>query len=290
MITSNESLFEAEYKDFLKVRREWLELVFAHAVYTDKNGQGEDCRPVAILTDKRTLNKAEELLHKWQQFADLAESKRASGISSAPSPLYLPVPAILKGAKRFSIGSFEATSTKNYYREEILRKIDKRLNILLKAPKKDTFTITDLEMDKVVIGNYAEGTRFRYRIAGYRDTMIDLSFSPEHNKYSVDERYRVGTHGVIIDGNEMDTPTAYQINNGEKLVYNSHYAMISPVRCSLFAGGSLYLISDIEKAKTLRKEISRNNCNESAKATSRRKTAERAAQRASEKAGKKKGQ
>jgi len=286
MITSDESLFEAKYKDFLKLRREWLELVFQHAVYTDKNVQGEDCRPVALLTDKKILNKAERMQQQWQQFADLAESKRASGISSAPSPLYLPVPAILKGARRFTIGSFEATTTKNYYREEILRKIDKRLNLLLKAPTKDTFTITDLEMDKKVIGGYPEGTRFRYRMTGYRDTMLDLSFAPERDKYSVDERYRVGTHGVIVDGSSMDSPTAYQVNSGEKLVYNSHYAMISPVRCSLFAGGSLYLISDIEKAKKLRKEISRNSCNESAKAASRRKTAERAAQRAEKKKGK----
>ncbi|EKN4689599.1 hypothetical protein [Yersinia ruckeri] len=286
MITSNESLFEEKYKDFLKVRRAWLQLVFQHAVYTDKNIQGEDCRPVAILTDKQILNKAERLLQEWQQFADLAESKRSSGISSAPSPLYLPVPAILKGARRFTIGSFDATTTKNYYREEILRKIDKRLSMLLKAPTKDTYTITDLEMDKKVIGGYPEGTRFRHRITGYRDTMLDMSFSTEPNKYSVDERYRVGTHGVIVDGNSMDAPNAYQINNGEKMIYSSHYAMISPVRCSLFAGGSLYLISDIEHAKKLRTEISRKNCNESAKAASRRKTAERAAQRAQEKATK----
>ncbi|MBD2812626.1 hypothetical protein ID853_17535 [Xenorhabdus sp. Vera] len=150
----NDSIFEEKYKDFLKVRSEWMKIVFKHAVYTDINTQGEACRPVALLTDNTVLAQAESLLLVWNQFAALAEQKRATGLSSISSQIYLPVPAILSNMRSFTIGAFESTTTLNFVREEILRKIDKKLNQLYKAINKDHFTITDLEQNKILIGRY----------------------------------------------------------------------------------------------------------------------------------------
>ncbi|MBD2780833.1 hypothetical protein ID852_03480 [Xenorhabdus sp. 42] len=256
----NDSIFEEKYKDFLKVRSEWLKLVFKHAVYTDLNTQGEACRPVALLTDATELNMAESLLLAWSQFVELAEHKRSAGLSSISSQLYLPVPAVLSNVDNFTIGAFESTTTLNFVREEILRKIDKKLNQLYKAKNKDHFTITDLEQDKILIGRYPEGTRFRRRTTGYQDVILDT--------YTADseERHRVGMHGVIIDGRSLTQPDGYNINSGDKYTaYNSCYDMISPVRCSLFAGSSLYLIDDIDSAKSARNHVSQKKSRENQK-------------------------
>ncbi|MDE9494602.1 hypothetical protein KKJ09_13660 [Xenorhabdus bovienii] len=258
----SDRIFEEKYKDFLKVRKEWLDIVFKHAVYIDINAQGAACRPVAILTDQEKLSKAEELIRVWQQFTEFAEHKRAAGLSPISSQIYFPVPTILNNVNSFLIGSFEATTTTNFVREDILRKIDKKLNQLYKAKNKDSFTITDLEQDKAIIGSYPAGTMFRRRISGYNDIMLDVSKNtgrkpkrPGRSKHPKDDRYRVGTYGVIIEGNNLNAPDAYDINDGDKLTYNSCYDVISPVRCSLFAGSSLYLISDVERIKEARKTI-----------------------------------
>ncbi|MDE1486953.1 hypothetical protein KKI90_11325 [Xenorhabdus bovienii] len=258
----SDRIFEEKYKDFLKVRKEWLDIVFKHAVYIDINAQGAACRPVAILTDQEKLSKAEELIRAWQQFTEFAEHKRTAGLSPISSQIYCPVPTILNNVNSFLIGSFEATTTTNFVREDILRKIDKKLNQLHKAKNKDSFTITDLEQDKAIIGSYPAGTMFRRRISGYHDIMLDVSKNtgrkpkrPQRSKHPKDDRYRVGTYGVIIEGNSLNAPDAYDINDGDKLTYNSCYDMISPVRCSLFAGSSLYLISDVERIKEARKTI-----------------------------------
>ncbi|CDL83648.1 hypothetical protein [Xenorhabdus szentirmaii] len=257
----NDSIFEEKYKDFLTVRREWLKLVFKHAVYTDINTQGAACRPVALLTDSTELAQADALLLAWHQFAELAEHKRAAGLSPASSQLYLPMPAILSQMNSFTIGAFESTTTLNFVREEILRKIDKKLNQLYKSKHTDLFAITNLEQDKILIGHYPAGTRFRRRTTGYKDVIVDTC---EHD--TNETRYRVGTHGVIIDGRRLSQPDAYDINTGDKYTdYNSCYDLISPVRCSLFAGSSLYLIDDIERAKAARTVVSQKRASESRK-------------------------
>ncbi|KMJ46679.1 hypothetical protein AB204_02335 [Xenorhabdus khoisanae] len=255
----SDSIFEAKYKEFLKVRSEWLKIVFKHAVYTDINTQGEACRPVAILADQEVLHEVETLLLAWQQFAAFAEHKRAAGLSAVSSQIYLPVPAILRNVNSFTIGAFESSATVNFVREEILRKIDKKLNQLHRTKNKDHLTITELELDKELIGFYPEGTRFRRRTTGYRDIVLDIGG---------DESYRVGAYGVIVDGNSLTQPDAYDINTGDKYaVSDSYYNMISPVRCSLFAGSSLYLIEKIEEAKQARNTVSRQKLKESRKQT-----------------------
>ncbi|PHM39135.1 hypothetical protein Xmau_03040 [Xenorhabdus mauleonii] len=262
----NDSIFEEKYKDFLKVRSEWLKLVFKHAVYTDLNTQGEACRPVALLTNNTELARAESLLLAWNQFAAFAEHKRSAGLSSISTQLYLPAPIILSNVNNFTIGSFESTTTLNFVREEILRKIDKKLNQLYKAKNKDHFTITDLEQDKILIGRYPEGTRFRRRTTGYKDVIIDA-----YNAVN-EERHRVGMHGVLVDGRSLTQPDAYDINSGDKYTaYNSCYDMISPVRCSLFAGASLYLIDDIDSAKSARNRVSQKKARENQKQDSARR-------------------
>ncbi|OTA14143.1 hypothetical protein Xvie_03970 [Xenorhabdus vietnamensis] len=64
----NDSIFEKKYKNFLAIRKQWLGIIFQHAVYLDQNAQGEAYRPVAILTDKTVLAQAEDILLVWQQF------------------------------------------------------------------------------------------------------------------------------------------------------------------------------------------------------------------------------
>ncbi|WP_426575272.1 hypothetical protein ACP179_00460 (plasmid) [Xenorhabdus stockiae] len=253
----NDSIFEERYKAFLKIRSEWLEIVFNHAIYVDLSAQGAVCRPVAIMTDKAALNRADELRLAWQQFAEWAEGKRTAGLSSITRTIYFPVPDILKDVKTFSVGRFEATSTQNFLREEILQKIEKKLNQLYKAKDKNQFTIIELEQDRVMMEMYPEGTRFRRRLSGYNDIVLDIGVNNTDKvgksiKNPKDERHRVGTHGVIIDGNSLNAPDAYDINCGEKQTYTSYYDLISPVWCSLFAGGALYLIADIERAKAAR--------------------------------------
>ncbi|MCC8379108.1 hypothetical protein [Xenorhabdus sp. PB30.3] len=247
----NDSIFEERYKNFLKVRNSWMKIIFKHAVYTDINAQGEARRPVAIMTDKKTLNKVEDLLLAWQQFADFAEQRRALGLSPISSLIYSPVPEILRDGDHFSIGEFEATSTQNITREDILRKIDKKLNQLYRATIKHKLSIIDLELDKELIESYPAGTKFRRRLSGYRDIIIDLRKKTEDDNHT--PLHRVGTYGTVIDGNSLHSPDAYDINRGEKLVQKSYYDKVSPIRCSLFAGGNLYLTTDIEKAKTAHK-------------------------------------
>ncbi|PHM51868.1 hypothetical protein [Xenorhabdus hominickii] len=256
----SDRIFEERYKDFLKIRSEWMKIVFNHAVYVDINAQGKASRPVAILTDKSSLNRSEELRLAWQQFAEWAEHKRIAGLSSVPVQIYSPVPDILKAVKTFTIGGFEATSTQNFLREEILRKIDKKLKLLHKTKDKNYFYIIDLEQDKNMMAQYPEGTRFRRRISGYTDVVLDIGTDKKSTqkltrrksiKNPKDERYRVGAHGIIIDGNSLNAPDAYDIYCGEKPI-SRYFDLISPVRCSLFTGGSLYLIADIERAKAAR--------------------------------------
>ncbi|MBD2804264.1 hypothetical protein ID855_06040 [Xenorhabdus sp. ZM] len=244
-----------------------MKIVFKHAVYTDINTQGEACRPVAIVTDKQELNKAEDLLLAWQQFAEFAEHKRAAGLSPAPSQIYLPVPPLLKDVSRFTIGAFESSTTVNFLREDILRKIDKKLNQLRKVKNRDPLTITELELDRELIGRYPAATGFRRRTTGYKDILVDL-----HTNTDSDERYRIGAHGVIIAGHSLTHPDAYDINTGEKhAVSRSCYDMISPVRCSIFAGSHLYLMKDIEDAKKARNTVSQQNLKENRRQTCARR-------------------
>ncbi|OKP01589.1 hypothetical protein [Xenorhabdus eapokensis] len=263
----NDRIFEERYKDFLKTRNEWMKMVFSHAIYVDISAQGAVYRPVAILTDKMTLQRAEELRLAWQQFAEWAEGKRAAGLSSVPSKIYAPVPDILKGVKTFTVGIFEATSTQNFLREEILQKIEKKLNQLYKVKEKNRFSIIDLEQDRIMMEAYPKGTRFRRRLSGYRDIVLDIGadntdrvkkLTRKSVKNPKDERYRVSAHGVIIDGNSLNAPDAYDINCGEKQTCPSCYDLISPVWCSLFSSGSLYLIADIERAEAARKFVADN--------------------------------
>ncbi|WP_426575368.1 hypothetical protein ACP179_01175 (plasmid) [Xenorhabdus stockiae] len=263
----NDSIFEEKYKDFLKVRSAWMKIAFKYAVYTDINAQGEACRPVAIVNDKKVLNKVEELLLAWHQFTEFAEHKRAAGLSPASSQIYLPIPTLIKNARRFTIGAFESATTMNFLREDILRKINKKLNQLKKTNNHDPIIITELELDRELIGRYPAGTGFRRRMTGYRDILLD-----SHTNTASDERYRVGSHGVIIDGHSLTRPDAYDINTGDKNAGGrSCYDIVSPVRCSLFAGSYLYLMKDIEEAKKARNTISQQNLREKKRQISARR-------------------
>ncbi len=79
----NDSIFEEKYKGFLKVRSEWMKIVFKHAVYTDINTQGEACRPVALLTDNTVLAQAESLLLVWNRIKSSLAAIKASALSKS---------------------------------------------------------------------------------------------------------------------------------------------------------------------------------------------------------------
>lgn len=249
---SRNILFESKYKDFLKIREQWMKLLFAHSVYSDTNPTGDKCRPVAILSDKDSLREAKELLAAWTQFASFAEEESNNGTLLIPKSVYSPIPSLISDAKCFTIGSYKATTTKTMVREGILQKIDKKMNILSKRPEKNAYALADLKMDHDIIDAYPLATKFRVRTTGYNDIIIDVSHDIT---YAAEVRYRVNSYGAAVDATTMETPTSYQINDGTKVPQASHYQLVRPIQCSIFSGSSLYLLSAIEEAQKIHKII-----------------------------------
>lgn len=241
-----DTTFESLYKDFLGVRSEWCELIRAISVHHDVSSEGDAFRHVGVTPNTSILARAQELLTRWQAFADIADAKRASGIHACNSTLYLPVPVIVSRFSRFTVNHYSATSVKKMRREDILVKLQNRL----KSNDANPYNIPDTKRDIKTFEKFPIGTLFRVRISGYNDLFLDF-----YTGENVDHRVRVGAYGIMLDSTyAMQTAgtVAWSVNPGSKK-YDSVYELLKPIRCSLFNNSEVYLLDEVERAKEISK-------------------------------------
>lgn len=248
----SDTTFETLYKDFLAVRAEWSALIRAVTIHNDVNGDGADVRHVGMTHSSSVITRGHELLKRWQEFADIAESKREAGFQACSASLYLPVPAIIDNFVKFTVNHYSATSVKKLRREDILLKLENRLEKARKSLS-NPYNIPELERDISVFNSYPPGVFFRIRLSGYNDVFLDFASDEVY-----DNRVRVGAYGVLLDSRHALEKTGHvqwDINSGEKK-YDSVYENLSPVRCSLFTNCEIYLLDDVDRAKEKAKKAS----------------------------------
>lgn len=250
-------MFEQLYKAFLSDRTEWLNLAHKLAIYHGTSPAGQKVRPIGLTANPRMLARARELVDRWQRFYDFATECSEKGIRTCSPVLYNQVPAVIGGFQSFSINSFDATSVSKLYREELLAKINKKLDKMERANKLDPITLANLKMDLKVFSRYPEGTVFRIRTTGYRDIFVDFFKHPAHtpslateNQEPESERIRIAAPGIIIDGSSMQDINSWKINDDSKSIdYQSIYKSVSPIPCSILTSSEVYLLEDVENAK-----------------------------------------
>lgn len=248
----SDTTFENLYKDFLAVRAEWSALIRAVTIHNDVTGDGADVRHVGMTNSPGVITRGHELLKRWQLFADLAESKREAGFQACSASLYLPVPVIVDKFIKFSVNHYSATSVKKLRREDILLKLETRLE-KARNSLSNPYNIPELERDISIFNSYPPGVYFRVRLSGYNDVFLDFASDEVYDK-----RVRVGAYGVLLDSRHALQKTGnvqWDINSGEKK-YDSVYENLSPIRCSLFTNCEIYLLDDVERAKEKAKKES----------------------------------
>lgn len=234
--------FEQHYKEFLKVKASWLELVNSLAVHHSRNARDELIRPVAFSNDKKVFQKALDLHIKWKQFADFADERRKRKNIAIAAALYSPVPLMVIEPVRFSLTVFNATTTTNMTREDILQRYEKQRIKLKKIPF-STASINALKKEAEWFEAMPEGRMFRCRTEGYEDTVAEVIFKDETESQKV----RYGAHGAFVY-HPTWTKDNILIQDKPVLEYAGKYDYITPLQCSLFPASKLYDIEDINIA------------------------------------------
>lgn len=257
MIKLTDGNFESLFKDFIVVRDEWMSLVRALSIYSDENSSGESVRHIAMTTSKSNIKRAGEILLKWQQFHDIAESKREAGIHACNKALYYPIPVIRSEFTKCSINEFSATSVFKIRKEDLLIKLQKRVDKARrsKKPLGVLYNVPEIERDIEEYSKFPAGTMFRVRVSGYNDIFIDLFMDKMETK-----RERIGQYGILLDSTKAEranknkeTPF-WGVNNGRTGQYESVYKRLIPMRCSLYSNCELYLLDAVEREKELTKK------------------------------------
>jgi len=240
--------FEKRYKHFLQVQKEWLTLITDHQIFSDRNSMGEECRPIGFITDKKTFQRAEHLQADWQNFADLAETKRKERSIAITTNLYLPVPVLIVNPKHVTINRFRATATANHTREDILKRYEKQINKLRKVPFAAR-AIMSLEDEMKGIEAAAPGAMYRARTSNYSDIQVTVRYTDD--KKDEGESFRYGAHGMLIYGDSLDKERDIKMNVTSNGNYTSPYDAILPVPCSILPNAKLYTMEDVEYSKVL---------------------------------------
>ena len=238
----DDAIFEQHYKEFLKVKASWLELVNSLAVHHSRNSRDEPIRPVAFSSSATVFNKALELHIKWKKFAEFADERRKRKSIAIAAALYSPVPLMVIEPVRFSLTVFNATTTTNLTREDILQRYEKQRVKLKKIPF-SAASINALKKESDWFEAMPEGRIFRCRTEGYEDTIAEITFKGETESQKV----RYGAHGAFVYHPGW-TKDNIIIQDKPVLEYAGKYDYISPVQCSLFPGSKLYDIEDINIA------------------------------------------
>lgn len=238
--------FEQRYKHFLEIQKEWLTLVAGLQFYTDKNANGDDCRPIAFTKKEDVFKRAHQLVQEWQSFATLADDMRKHRDIAITTLAYSPVPTILTNPRRVIVKRYAATSTSLHSREDLIKRYDKQIAKLKKLPFAEG-AIGSLEAEKKVFVQMPEATRFRARNSGYSDTIVEIIPADSTDT----EVMRYGSHGMLIYGPDMNKKRDVIVSIEDKIAYNSMYNLITPVPCALFPNAELYLLDDIEWAKLI---------------------------------------
>ncbi len=243
MPTFSDVIFEREYKDFLQVKDEWLQIVESLAICHSKNSKNESIRPIAFTNDEKVFLKAVDLQFKWQKFAKHAsELKKNKDIAIVVS-IYSPVPILLIEPKKASISFFNATTTTTHTREDLIARYGKQITKLAKYPHAAD-AVASLEKEKANFARYPEGHKFRCRTGGYEDTIIDVVYKNQEES----ERIRCGVHGLLIYHPEW-TEHSVSVAREPSKEYMNKYNLIKPVTCSIFPNGELYDLDEIELAQ-----------------------------------------
>lgn len=302
----NTAELDDAYKGFLKVRQDWIATLGKHAIYIDQADGSEINRPVAVVNDSTTMEHLKHLLVDWQRFHDLAEKYRENKISPIPVSMYAPVPFFAPTCDFVAVAINPAANTTKWYREKVISTIQKQLKIICRAKgiryssamstAADASQITDddillLENDLSRFMAFPEGTRFIRRQDGYSDVMLKLKDQVSQadvatpaaifNGFVERDSLRVSNYGCVIDGRALKFEVVLHDTTGVNAPRNI-YAGLTPIPCSaLAANASLFLETDVEKAKAQAKVRS-----EEAKKDVRRLYAHRSRKRAAERAGK----
>lgn len=238
--------FEERYKQFLQTQREWLELVAGLMFYSDKNANGEDCRPIAFTNKEKVFQRAHELVQDWQRFADLADEKRKNSDIAITTVAYTPVPTILVEPLHVTVNRYKATSTTMYTRENLINRYDKQIAKLRKVPFAEG-AIQSLEAEKKAFVEAPEASRYRARTSGYHDTVVEV-VKPGQEKVEI---LRPGVHGMLIYGPKLNRKKNILVSVDDKADYSSLYDLISPIACAILPNAKLYSLENIENAKLI---------------------------------------
>lgn len=246
-----DATFESLYKDFLNIRNEWIELVKAISILHDTSSEGCDVRHVGMTASPGVLDRAKVLIDRWQEFANIAEAKRESGVHTCSVMLYSPVPKLISDFSHFTVNRFSATSVKKMRKEDIIRRLKNRLK-----QSSTPYNTIEAERDVITFSAYPPGTLFRIRISGYNDLFIDF-----YKDNIQEKRERIGCYGVILDSSYAISKTGsieWNENTGTRK-NESVYEHLKPIRCSVFSGAEVYLLDEVERMKELTKKRKINN-------------------------------
>lgn len=238
----DDAIFEQHYKEFLKVKANWLELVNSLAVHHSKNSRDELIRPVAFSNSATEFQRALELHIKWKQFAEFADERRKKKSIAIAAALYSPVPLMVIEPVRFALTVFNATTTTNMTREDIIQRYEKQRVKLKKIPF-STASINALKKEAEWFEDMPEGRLFRCRTEGYEDTVAEIIFKDETDSQKV----RYGAHGAFVYHPGW-TKDNIIVQDKPVIEYAGKYDYINPVKCSLFPNSKLYDVEDINIA------------------------------------------
>lgn len=241
--------FEKRYKQFLKTQKEWLELIADLTFYTDKNANGDVCRPLAFTNKEKVFKRAHEIVLDWQSFADLADEKRKNSDIAITRLVYTPVPCILVDPLHVTVTLNNATSTANHTREDLINRYDKQIAKLKKVPFAEG-AIKSLRAEQQTFIDAPEASRYRARTGGYNDTLLEV-VKPGNEKVEI---MRYGSHGMLIYSRKLDPKKNIIVATEDRNDYRSLYDLIEPVPCALLPNAKLYSLVDIERGKLINKQ------------------------------------
>lgn len=233
--------YEKKFREFLNVKRLWLELINKHVRFHSENAYGQLMRPIAVTNDIAVLEEAKDLLRQWNKFAKFAEDYREQGGTSGSRNDYWPVPFMISGVDRISINEGTAQAISRVSREKIISKLERRRNTLMREGLPTSNEIYDCEFDIKRFEEYPYGTMFRRRLSGYADTIITVNRMDDS-----EELFRVGTWGVIIDSRLLTSEVKYHKKDRK---IKSFYEHCTPLSCCLYDSGALYLDEEVVRVK-----------------------------------------
>lgn len=233
--------YEEKFRDFLPIKSQWENLVKKYMKYSSHNSQGHFMRPIGITDDPAVLEEARELIRKWEKFARFADEYRSGGGAAGNMNEYTPIPFIVTGSRSISVNEGSAQSVTTILRERIIKGLNAKLKTLKREEKNTTTDIINIEFDLARFSEYPEGTMFRRRLAGYSDTLI-ISYGINNE----DRTFRVGAWGALIDIRGLHAPINYFRKSREII---SFYDLCTPIPCSLYSSGTLYLMDEVLRVK-----------------------------------------